>query len=243
MTHFEPFRSYTETVMTTSDGPARVPIVVRPYRPEDREAVRQIAFLTGLFGDSIAALVPDQELFADLWTVVYTDVFPGFASVASSEGRTVGYIVGVTDARSLGSAYLRRVLPLVVGRLWRGEYRHWTRSLPYLGRSALEPSPHAPFEQFPAHLHINLLEAARGLGAGRALLERFLGQLEAAGVPGVQLSTTDHNRAAVRLYERAGFRVWASDESRLFTDLLTGSGTGSGAGSRVRRLIMVRNLI
>jgi ribosomal protein S18 acetylase RimI-like enzyme len=223
--------------MTSSDWPAAVPNLVRPYRPEDREAVRQIAFLTGLFGDSIEAFVPDRELFADLWTVVYTDVVPALALVASLEDRTVGYILGVANARSLPLAYLRCLLPLVVGRLWRGEYRQWRESLPYLWRSALEPSPHAPFEQFPAHLHINLLEAARGLGAGRALLDGFLAQLEAAGVPGVQLSTTDHNRAAVRLYEKLGFRIWASDESRFLTDLLAGPNTGPS----VRRLVMVRS--
>jgi ribosomal protein S18 acetylase RimI-like enzyme len=204
---------------------------VRPYRLEDRTAVRNICYATGLLGNPITALVPDKELFADLWTAAYTDGFPELALVATLEGQTSGYVIGVADAQALSLVFRRRVLPLVLGRLFRGEYRSWRSSLPHLLRLALEPAMHAPLAQFPAHLHINLLESARGHGLGRRLLERFLTQLEARGVPGVQLSTTDRNVAAVRLYERLGFRVYSSRK----TDLYAGSVEGV-----VNRLLMVR---
>ena len=206
-------------------------VEVRPYRLEDRAAIRNICYATGLLGNPITALVPDQELFADLWTAAYTDGFPELALVATLEGETIGYIFGIADARALSAVYLRRVLPLVLGRLLRGQYRSWRTSLPHLFRLALEPAMHAPVAQFPAHLHINLLESARGHGLGRRLLEHFLTQLEARGVPGVQLSTTDRNEAAVHLYERLGFRVWASSETKLYAASIEGV---------VRRLVMVR---
>jgi ribosomal protein S18 acetylase RimI-like enzyme len=206
-------------------------VEVRPYRFEDRAAVRNICYATGLLGHPITALVPDQELFADLWTAAYTDGFPELALIATLEGVTIGYILGVDDARALPPVFRRHVLPLVLGRLFRGEYRSWRTSLPHLFRLALEPALHAPVEQFPAHLHINLLESARGLGLGRRLLERFLKRLEALGVPGVQLSTTDRNVAAVHLYERLGFCVWVSSETKLYEGSVQGV---------VNRLVMVR---
>ena len=206
-------------------------VEVRPYRFEDRAAVRYICYATGLLGNPITALVPDRELFADLWTAAYTDGFPELALVATLEGEPIGYIFGVADARALSAVYLRRVLPLVLRRLFRGEYRKWPTSLPHLFRLALEPAMHAPIAQFPAHLHINLLESSRGRGLGRNLLERFLTQLEARGVPGVQLSTTNRNEAAFHLYERFGFRVWASSETKLYEASIEGV---------VRRLVMVR---
>ena len=205
---------------------------VRPYRPEDRAAVRHIAHLTGLFGDPITAFVPDEELFADLWTAVYTDVFSQLAFVATLEDDPVGYIIGVTDGRALTMAYLRHLLPLIVHRSLRGEYRQWRESLPYIVRLALEPASHAPTVDFPAHLHINLLERARGHGLGRALLERFLAHLETLGVPGVQLSTTNRNVVAVRLYERCGFRVWSSNRIKAYERIVSGD---------VNRLVMVRS--
>ena len=206
-------------------------VEVRPYRLEDRAAIRKICYATGLLGNPMTALVPDQELFADLWTAAYTDGFPELALVATLEGETIGYVFGVADARELSAVYLRRVLPLVLGRLLRGQYRSWRTSLSHLFRLALEPAMHAPLAQFPAHLHINLLESARGHGLGRRLLERFLTQLEARGVLGVQLSTTDRNEAAVQLYERVGFRVWASSKTKLYAASIEGV---------VHRLVMVR---
>ena len=194
--------------------------------------MRRIAYLTGLFGDPITAFVPDEELFADLWTAVYTDAFSEMAFVAALEAEPVGYVIGVADERSLPMAYLSRVLPLVAGRLVRGEYRQWRQSLPYIVRLALEPAAHAPAARFPAHLHINLLERARGHGLGRALLGTFLAHLEASGAPGVQLSTTDRNVAAVRLYERCGFRLWSSSRTRAYGRTVPGD---------VNRLVMVRS--
>ncbi len=206
---------------------------VRPYDSHDRAAVRQIAYQTAFLGDSIAPLMPDPELFADLWTAVYTDLHPDLALVATLNQKTVGYIFGVTDSRSLPADYFRHVLPLVLTRLVRGEYPNWRPALAYLFRAALEPSTHAPYRLYPAHLHINLLEVARGHGAGRALLEGFLAQCQAKGALGVQLSTTDHNTAAVRLYERNGFTVYNSSLMRLYSASVSGP---------MRRLVMVRVL-
>ncbi len=206
---------------------------VRAYNPRDRAALRQIAYQTAFLGDSIAPLMPDPELFADLWTAVYTDRHPDMALVAALNGATVGYIIGVVDSRAMPLDYLRHVLPLVLTRLFRGEYPNWRNALAYLVKAALEPSVHAPYRRYAAHLHINLLEDARGHGAGRALLEQFLVLCKTRGAAGVQLSTTDRNTAAVRLYERNGFEVWSSSLMRLYSDSVTGP---------LRRLVMVRVL-
>jgi ribosomal protein S18 acetylase RimI-like enzyme len=228
---FLTLKAYTRAVTERHSSNPSGSVEVRSFRLEDRTAVRNICYATGLLGNPIDALVPDRELLADLWTAAYTDGFPELILVATLEGETIGYILGVGDARDLPMVYLRRVLPLVLGRAWRGEYRSWRSSLPHLIRLALEPAMHAPLARFPAHLHINLLESARGRGLGHGLLERFLQRLEARGVPGVQLSTTDRNVAALRLYERAGFQVFSSSETKLYAGSIDGI---------VNRLVMVR---
>lgn len=96
----------------------------------------------------------------------------------------------------------------------------YTRPLaagPYLLRAPRFPSPHAPWDLSPAHLHLNLLPAARGSGLGRRLLEAHLHALEAAGVPGVQLSTTRENTAALILYRKCGFEEVAARLTPLWT--------------------------
>ena len=45
----------------------------------------------------------------------------------------------------------------------------------------------------------------RGQGIGRALMEALIICTEEAGEPGLCLTVSDRNAAAVRLYERVGF--------------------------------------
>jgi GNAT superfamily N-acetyltransferase len=58
--------------------------------------------------------------------------------------------------------------------------------------------------RYPAHLHVNLAEAWRGQGVGRALVEAFCAHARAAGAPGVHVFTGRGMRN-VRFYAAAGF--------------------------------------
>ena len=64
--------------------------------------------------------------------------------------------------------------------------------------------------EFPAHLHINFCQAARGLGLGSRLLEDFESRLKAHSVTGVHLVTGAKERN-VGFYARNGY----SEASRL----------------------------
>jgi [ribosomal protein S18]-alanine N-acetyltransferase len=55
-------------------------------------------------------------------------------------------------------------------------------------------------------LTVAVAPAARGRGIARELLARHLGRLAALGIARVFLEVDDGNRAALRLYARAGFR-------------------------------------
>ena len=49
---------------------------IRPYRPADRETVREICRRTAYRNLGYAAVFEDGELFADYWTRYYTDFEP-----------------------------------------------------------------------------------------------------------------------------------------------------------------------
>jgi ribosomal protein S18 acetylase RimI-like enzyme len=66
------------------------------------------------------------------------------------------------------------------------------------------------YDEFPAHLHINLTAASRGRGLGTRLLEEFSDRMAAAGAAGVHLVTSTGARN-VSFYRRAGF---AREEAR-----------------------------
>lgn len=201
------------------------PALIRPFQPGDRAALASIAYQTGFFGRSARVYFPARRLFEVLWMGAYFHCRgqPGAAQsvvgyVAEAGGEVVGYVVGSTSHAAYQCGLLRALRSDLWGALWPpGDV---ARSLPYLLRAARFAAPHASWQAYPAHLHINLLPAARGQKLGERLLEAYLARLQALGVPGVQLSTTAENRAALALYRKHGFEVLATRKTPLWTPWL-----------------------
>ncbi len=189
------------------------PAMIRPYAPSDRDAVRHICFVTGDAGDPVASQWADAESFADMYTGYYTDEEPESAFVAESDGKVVGYLLGCRDstrAWSPASVAARHALrsgllvrPGTAGYLWRAVGDIVADRV----RSGVRPNDLAFTDPaYPAHLHIDLLERARGTGVGAALMRTWLDTLRAEGVPGCHLQTMAQNRAAIGFFAAMGFR-------------------------------------
>lgn len=188
---------------------------IRKATPADLEAVGRISHQTGLLGAPIGRFFPDEALWTDVFVRPYLEA--GCCNfVAEAEGRVVAYIIGACSPHALPRWARRRLLWVLLGGLLRGRYPRLWRNLPYLWRALREPWERAPADLYPAELHINALPEARGLGVGSALMGRFLECLRARGVPGVQLGTTEENAAALKLYQRFGFRVYARWRSKFW---------------------------
>lgn len=194
-------------------------MVVRPASFLDQPAVRAVAYQTGYFGAPAGPFFPDERLFGDLWVSPYF-VMGEAGFVAERAGELLGYITGATDQRAYTRALWAVVLGRIAPRVLTGRYAHPLTCLRYLLRLQFNPAPHADYGRYPAHLHVNLRPESRGLGVGGRLLGAHLDDLRARGVPGVQLSTTVENRAALALYERAGFTLHARRSTDLWTPWL-----------------------
>ena len=59
-------------------------------------------------------------------------------------------------------------------------------------------------QNYPAHLHINIVEHYRGRGVGTALVERFVNWAEIHSVPGIQIVTSSTSRS-IPFYRRLHF--------------------------------------
>ena len=213
-------------------------VEVRPYRPEDRDPVRQICHATGYMGEEIRWAWRDAESFADMFSGYYTDREPESITVVDQGGEVTGYLLGCVDTRkaessttvaarhALGRALLVR--PGTARFLWRGML-DLLRDAGRRGRSSAFDDP-----RWPAHLHIDLLRRARGHGAGRLLMERWMARLEELGVPGVHLGTFLENQPAIAFFERLGF-CRHGEPVRV-------PGFRTRVGARMHSQIMVRSL-
>ncbi len=174
-------------------GPAAAtaPFTIRRYRPQDREAVREICRVTAHRNRGFELTFEDPEVFADYWSRYYTDFEPGSCLVAEIEGRVVGYLLGCHDSRRHARIMGLRILPKVVLRiLWKLATRQYTnpasfRMLRWTIRKSWREAPAVPLDEYPAHYHCNLLREAQRRNLYTQLVMQFLDELEAAGVRGL----------------------------------------------------------
>ncbi|MFI2754270.1 GNAT family N-acetyltransferase [Cellulomonas sp. P22] len=185
---------------------------VRPYEPFDRQDVYDICVRTGDGGGDARGLYSDDELLPDVYAGSYLHLEPELAFVLDDGDRAVGYVLGTADTRAWAAACRRHWLPLVSPRYRLVEppvtaEDHLVDTLHHPERNVLDE-----LDEYPAHLHIDLLPGHQGAGHGRELMRTFLAALAERDVPGVHLGVAARNTGALRFYERLGFHRITGDE-------------------------------
>lgn len=185
-------------------------IQIRPYEPRDRAALRAIACDTADSGNPVERFFPDREVFADALTRYYTDIAPEATWIAEQGGEAVGYLTGCFDTRRyLRTMAFRIGLAAFFKALGRGSLWHpLTRKLISANfadwfRSSRRQE--LPLKEYPAHVHINLRQTARGGGVGKQLLEAFLRQAKSADIVGVHANVSEDNAGGRKFFEKFGF--------------------------------------
>jgi len=209
--------------MTSMEAPLPAPVqpIVRPYRLEDREAVRAICADTGFLGQPIDTVFEDRELFADYLTRYYTDVEPESTFVCELDGEVKGYVMGSRFPKRK-ARYERRLLPLLALRgLWRRFTRPYNadtrRYLWWILTKSREQQPFTP-PDIP-HFHFNVRPEARNVGDSRELVDTYLKYLREHGEKQVYAQAVSYEtRRGVRMFARYGFRVIDEREVTKYRD-------------------------
>ena len=196
--------------METTPPPGKTERIIRPYRPEDRAALRAICVDTGFLGQPIDPVFEDRELFADYLTSYYTDAEPESTLVCELNGEVKGYLMGSRFPKRK-ARFEARMLP---GLVLRGVWRYFTRpyhaaSRRYVHWILTQARKEVPFTppDIP-HFHFNIRPEARSVGATRELVDTYLQYLFDHGEKQVYGQVvTYENRRGDRMFERYGFRV------------------------------------
>lgn len=173
--------------------------------------VRELCCDTGDNGDPVAP--GRREFFSRVWIEPYEKLLPEWTYVAEDDGVVVGYLTGCPDTAKFTKAKRwRSTLPLLAA-IALGRYRGTSDAGAFLRRAtsrvpSLEERVSGELKQvvesdYPAHLHMNVAARHRGSGIGRRLIERYVGDLRAAAVPGVHLFCGPEPAG---FYSRQGFR-------------------------------------
>lgn len=129
-----------------------------------------------------------------------------FALVWDEGAGPLGYVVGTDATRVFQDWFVRTWWPSRAIRAPRTQRDEW------LLQAACDPERMLiePVESYPAHLHIDLLPAAQGQGAGRSLIEAACTLLVQRRIPGVHATAATANAGAMAFYPRVGFAPVAS---------------------------------
>ena len=177
----------------------------------DLPGVYRVCLATGDAGADATGMYRDPDLLGHVYVGPYVVGQPEFALVATDAEGVAGYCLAAGDTAAFAAWAEREWWPAL-----RAAYPRRADGSPDAAVIELFHDPPATppeiLAKYPAHLHIDLLERARGGGLGRRLIERQLEQLAAAGVDACHLDVAASNSNAIAFYRHLGWTVLREDK-------------------------------
>ena len=201
--------------------------IIRPARAGDEPGACFVCLKTGDHGrDGEPFYREDPDALGRIFVGPYLAFEPQLSLVLEDEAGICGYALGAFDSRAFYARYDREWRPQLCARFPapQGDPRQWTR-VQQVHHAYHHPDYYCPepYDEYPSHLHIDLLPRAQGRGYGRCMLEGNLEALRRRGSPGAHLGLSARNARAFGFYQRLGFRelirVGAGDDATIYLGL------------------------
>ena len=181
-------------------------IRIRAATTADLPGAYRVCLLTGDAGRDGTALFRNPDLLGHVYVGPYIVGSPDLARIVADPEGVAGYLLAALDTRAFEAweeeawwPALREQYPLTDDATADGD----------LIRAFHHPhgAPAGVVAEYPSHLHLDLLERARGRGLGRALIEGLLVDLRARGSRGMHLDVATANENAIAFYRHLGFET------------------------------------
>lgn len=183
---------------------------IRAAQPDDQVAAYYVCLKTGDHGkDGEPFYRDDPDALGRIFVGPYLAYEPALSLVLEDAQGVCGYAFGAFDSRTFYDRYEREWRPRLCAEfpMPSGEPAKWTRAQAvhswYHRPDYFTPEP---YEAYPSHMHIDLLERARGHGFGRQMMELVMDKLRQRGSPGAHLGVSVLNAPALGFYAKLGFR-------------------------------------
>jgi ribosomal protein S18 acetylase RimI-like enzyme len=189
-------------------------VLIREYLQEDRDSIIDVCWKTGYMGEPVKKYFNDAYLFGLLFCIYYIDYEPEncFVAVDETENLVVGYILSSFDSETQQKKFRKKMLSKICRRvffytIWR--YHKSFKAIRYM-QKMFEKAPENENKEkinieYPAHLHIDILDQYQRQGIGSKLLEKLETHLKKNLIIGVHLGTSNKNVKAIPFYNKMGF--------------------------------------
>lgn len=183
---------------------------IRPARPGDQPGAYYVCLKTGDFGkDGEPFYREDPDALGRIFVGPYLAFEPEFSLTLEDKEGICGYAYGALDSRKFYDRYEKEWRPKLCAQfpMPQGDPSTWTRvQTVYSWYHNPDYTMPEPYDEYPSHLHIDLLERARGRGIGRRMIEMVMEKLRQHGSPGAHLGVSMVNLPAMGFYQRLGFK-------------------------------------
>jgi ribosomal protein S18 acetylase RimI-like enzyme len=190
-------------------------IWIRPYRPDDLDALYRICLETGDSGQDATHLYRDPMLLGHVYAAPYGTLEPRLAFVLEDQAGVSGYVLGALDTAEFEDRLEREWWPHLRAKYPDPDGLPAEKRTPDQRIAHMIHHPHRTSAElvarYPSHLHIDLLPRAQGGGNGRRLIESLLDALRAQGSRGVHLGVGGANVRAIGFYRHMGFQEIARE--------------------------------
>ena len=183
---------------------------IRSGRAEDQSGVYYVCLKTGDHGkDGEPFYREDPDALGRIFVGPYLAFEREFSLTLEDKEGICGYAYGALDSRKFYDRYDKEWRPKLCAQfpMPQGDPTAWNRvQTVYSWYHNPDYTMPEPYDEYPSHLHIDLLARARGQGIGRRMIEMVMDKLRQRGSPGVHLGVSMLNTPAYAFYLRLGFK-------------------------------------
>lgn len=165
---------------------------IRKYHPKDANNLKRICIETA------SEVFQGKKLTETALTEVYCRYYiehepENCFVVVDKDDEAKGYILCAKDYETYKKVFKQNYL------------KTWNLATLIMGNLSLN-GLHDFAQEYPAHLHIDLLPECQGQGFGSKLVRLLIDHLKEQKIPGLMLHVGGDNDGAIRFYKRCGFK-------------------------------------
>ena len=179
---------------------------IRNYHITDLSSLYKICLLTGNNGGDSTPFLDDPDLVGHLFAAPYAIFEPNLCFVLLKDSIPSGYILGARDTIEFYEKCEKKWFPELRKRYPMPDDKDKSIQANFIRHLYQKQKIVRGLDNYPAHLHIDILPIAQGKGYGRKLVETFLNQLRILNVQGLHLIVSNDNQNAVGFYQQVGFK-------------------------------------
>jgi ribosomal protein S18 acetylase RimI-like enzyme len=191
------------TLMTFDSGE-----FVRNFEEKDRSDLYHVCLATGDSGANAVHLYNHKDMLGEIYVGPYLTFQPDLSFTLIQDG-VAGYALAALDTTSFEDTLSKKWWPSILEKyngLSPENFNEREKNLfSYIQNPPLRPKKFV--DQYPSHLHIDLLEKAQGRGIGKAMMLIVLETLREQGSKGVHLGMGAQNSRAFTFYTKLGFTL------------------------------------